>query len=201
MSGEAAGASHERAPVAFDPGAGDPRLPDPAAARGRRGRLGLVRLAPGDDRDQAGGRDPPIRLYVPPGANADSIGRDLQIMGLTPHPLVFRMLARSRGVSSQLKAGDYALQGPLSLEDVLHILVRGDVVHRAITVPEGRTIGGDRQLVAAQGSTPPRSWRRPPTRSRFATSTRWPRTSRATSSRTPTTSRRHPRRRGCWSAG
>ncbi len=97
---------------------------------------------------------PPIRLYVPPGASADTIGRDLQIMGLTWHPVVFRLLARSRGVSGQLKAGDYLLRGPLSLEGILNMLVRGDVVHRAITIPEGRSIEEIAEIVAAQGLDP-----------------------------------------------
>ncbi len=94
---------------------------------------------------------PPVRLHVPVGANADSIGRDLQIMGLTWHPAVFRLLARARGVSGQLKAGDYSLQGPLSLEGILEMLVRGDVIHRQITIPEGRSIEEIAGIVAAQG--------------------------------------------------
>jgi len=94
---------------------------------------------------------PARRLYVPVGANADSIGHDLQVMGLTRHPLLFRILARSRGVSGKLKAGDYALQGPLTLEQVLDMLVRGDVVRRLITVPEGRTAAEIADIVEGQG--------------------------------------------------
>jgi UPF0755 protein len=82
---------------------------------------------------------PPVRLIVPPGSSADSIGRDLQVMGLTRHAVVFRALVRSRGVGGQLKAGDYALRGPLSLEEILDKLVRGDIERRGLTVPEGRT--------------------------------------------------------------
>jgi UPF0755 protein len=93
----------------------------------------------------------PLRLHVPQGANAESIGHDLHAMGLTVHPLVFRLLARSRGVSSQLKAGDYSLQGPLSLEQILEKLARGDVVRRPVTVPEGRTMAEIAELVEAQG--------------------------------------------------
>ena len=94
---------------------------------------------------------PAMRLLVPPGGNAESIGRDLQVMGLTVHPLVFRLLARSRGVSGQLKAGDYALEGPLSLQQILDKIARGDVVRRAVTVPEGRTLVEIAVIVAAQG--------------------------------------------------
>jgi UPF0755 protein len=94
---------------------------------------------------------PPLRLLVPAGANADSIGHDLQALGLTLHPAVFRLLARVRGVSGLLKAGEYELRGPLSLEQILDKLARGDVLRRPITVPEGRTLAEIADLVASQG--------------------------------------------------
>jgi UPF0755 protein len=93
----------------------------------------------------------PVRLSVPQGANAESIGRRLHDLGLTAHPLVFRLLARARGVSSQLKAGEYSLQGPLSLEQILEKLARGDVVRRPVTVPEGRTLAEIARIVEGQG--------------------------------------------------
>ncbi len=95
--------------------------------------------------------DPPLRLLVLPGANADSIGHELQTMGLTRHALVFRLLARLRGSSGQLKAGDYSLVGPLSLEGVLRTLVHGDVTRRAVTIPEGRTLDEIAVIVGGHG--------------------------------------------------
>jgi UPF0755 protein len=94
---------------------------------------------------------PPVRLVVAPGASADTVGRQLQALGLVRHPLLFRLLARRRGVSGQLKAGEYALSGPLSLSGVLDALARGDVVRRDLTVPEGRNIDEIAALVAAEG--------------------------------------------------
>jgi UPF0755 protein len=94
---------------------------------------------------------PPVRLVVPPGATADTIGRQLHGMGLVRHPLVFRALARARGAGAQLKAGEYALSGPLSLEGILGVLLRGDVVRRDLTVPEGRSLDEIAALVAAEG--------------------------------------------------
>ena len=94
---------------------------------------------------------PPVQLVVPAGASADTIARELHALGLTRHPLVFRLLARSRGVSGRLKAGEYALSGPLSLEGMLDVLVRGDVVRRELTVPEGRSLEEIAALVAAEG--------------------------------------------------
>jgi UPF0755 protein len=94
---------------------------------------------------------PAVKLVVPPGASADTIARQLHGLGLARHPLTFRLLARSRGVGGKLKAGEYALSGPLSLEGILEVLLRGDVVRRALTVPEGRSLHETAALVGAEG--------------------------------------------------
>jgi UPF0755 protein len=94
---------------------------------------------------------PPVRLIVPPGSSADSIGRDLQVLGLTRHAVVFRALVRSRGVGAELKAGDYVLEGPLSLEEILDKLVRGEVERRGLTVPEGRAAAEIAAIVEGHG--------------------------------------------------
>ena len=94
---------------------------------------------------------PSVKLVVPVGASADTVARELHAAGLTRHPLAFRLLARAHGVSGRLKAGEYALSGPLSLEGILYILVRGDVVRRELTVPEGRSLDETAALVAAEG--------------------------------------------------
>jgi len=97
---------------------------------------------------------PPVRLVVPVGASGDTIARELHGLGLARHPLVFRLLARARGVSGRLKAGEYALSGPLSLEGILDVLVRGDVVRREVTVPEGRSLDEIAEVVAEEGMDP-----------------------------------------------
>jgi UPF0755 protein len=98
----------------------------------------------------AGGA-PTVKLVVPPGASAEAIGRRLQALGLVRHPMVFRLLVRARGLGGELKAGEYALEGPLSLEDVLDLLARGEVVRRDVTIPEGRTLMETAALVGAEG--------------------------------------------------
>jgi UPF0755 protein len=92
-----------------------------------------------------------VRLVVPAGASAETIARQLHALGLTRHPLAFRALARARGAGSQLKAGEYALSGPLSLEGILDVLLRGDVVRRDLTIPEGKGLDEIAALVAAEG--------------------------------------------------
>ena len=93
----------------------------------------------------------PVKLMVAPGASAEVIARQLHALGLVRHPLVFRLLARQRRISGQLKAGEYALSGPLSVQGILDALARGDVVRRDLTVPEGRNVDEIAALVVAEG--------------------------------------------------
>jgi UPF0755 protein len=94
---------------------------------------------------------PAVRLVVPPGATAESIGQKLAALGLVRHPMVFRQLVRWRGLAGQLKAGEYAFDGPLSIDGILDVLARGAVVRREITIPEGRCLEEIAALVAEEG--------------------------------------------------
>jgi len=95
--------------------------------------------------------DPTVSLVVAPGSSAETVGRQLRALGLVSHPAVFRLLVRARGVGGELKAGEYALDGPLSLEEILEMLLAGAVVRREVTIPEGRTLEETAALVQAQG--------------------------------------------------
>jgi len=97
---------------------------------------------------------PPVTLVVTPGSSAGTIGRQLEALGLVRHPLLFVALVRARGVGGQLKAGEYALEGPLSLEDMVGMIARGDVVRHDVTIPEGRTIEETAALVGRAGLDP-----------------------------------------------
>ena len=82
------------------------------------------------------------------------------------HPVIFRVLAFLRGDSGRLRAGEYSLDGPLSLDDIVGMLTRGEVVRRDVTFPEGKSleemaiiasehgIGADAFLHAARDPTP-----------------------------------------------
>src|SRR6266571_8947851 len=83
---------------------------------------------------------PPRELVIPPGASAEAIGRLLQEQGLVRHPLVFRVLVLLKGVGGSLKAGEYALEGPLTLEQIVDLMARGQVVRREVTIPEGKNM-------------------------------------------------------------
>ena len=94
---------------------------------------------------------PAVKLVVPPGSSAGAIGRKLEALGLVRHPLLFVALVRARGVGGHLKAGEYALEGPLSLEGMVDVIARGEVVRHDVTIPEGRTLEETAALVGEAG--------------------------------------------------
>jgi UPF0755 protein len=94
---------------------------------------------------------PPQPLVVVPGSSAETIGRQLADLGLVRHPLVFRVLVFVRGVGSALKAGEYSLEGPMSLEQIVDVLARGEVVRNEVTFPEGVNAVEASEIVGARG--------------------------------------------------
>jgi UPF0755 protein len=97
---------------------------------------------------------PPQTLVIPPGASTDAIGGELMDLGLVRHPLIFRALVLLRGARSRLRAGEYLLEGPLSLEEIVDLLVRGDVVHHEVTFPEGKSLEEMAEIVGPRGIPP-----------------------------------------------
>jgi UPF0755 protein len=98
--------------------------------------------------------DPPQSLVVEPGTGIAEIGRQLHALGLVRHPEIFRALVVAKGTSGRLRAGEYALEGEMSLDDIVDKMVRGDVVHHMVTFPEGTAMEEMARIVAAQGLPP-----------------------------------------------
>ncbi len=94
---------------------------------------------------------PPQPLVVAPGSSAEAIGRQLAELGLVRHPLVFRVLVFARGVGGVLKAGEYSLEGPLSLDQIVDILARGEVMRNEVTIPEGLNMVETSEIMGARG--------------------------------------------------
>jgi UPF0755 protein len=98
-----------------------------------------------------GAGDPPQPLVVAQGAGVLDIGRQLEQLGLVRHPEVFRFYVLSRGETGRLRAGEYALEGAMSLEQIVDKLVRGDVVRHTVTFPEGTNLDDMARLAGAKG--------------------------------------------------
>jgi UPF0755 protein len=93
----------------------------------------------------------PQVLVVEPGQGALGVGASLQALGLVRHPQVFRWHVALRGDDSRLRTGEYELSGELSLDQIVDLLVRGDVVRRTVTFPEGKDLEETVALAAAAG--------------------------------------------------
>ena len=93
---------------------------------------------------------PAATLDIPPGASADWIARQLTGLGFARHPLVFRAFVHLRGVGQSLRAGEYALDSSMSLAAVVDKLVRGDVVRREVTFPEGKNLAEAAEIAVAK---------------------------------------------------
>jgi UPF0755 protein len=63
-------------------------------------------------------------------------------------------------VAGRLKAGEYRFSGAQTTEQMLDMIVRGDVVHRRVTFPEGRSIEDMALLAQAQADIPPAEFRK-----------------------------------------
>jgi UPF0755 protein len=98
-----------------------------------------------------GAGDPPQPLVVAQGAGVLDIGRQLQQLGLVRHPEVFRFYVLSRGQTGRLRAGEYSLEGSMSVEQIVDKLVRGDVVRHTVTFPEGTNLDDMARLAGAKG--------------------------------------------------
>jgi UPF0755 protein len=97
---------------------------------------------------------PPVTFTVAQGATGESIGRQLQEIGLVRYPWIFRTLVHLQGTGTRLRAGDYAVDGPLTLADIVEMLVRGETANKGVTFPEGRTLREMAEIVDGVGLRP-----------------------------------------------
>lgn len=96
------------------------------------GALFLVALGPAAPPPQ-----PDRLVYLAPGTTTREVTATLAKEGLIRHPVLFRILARVRGLDRSLRAGEYRLNAGLASWAVLETLVEGRTVTRQVTLPEG----------------------------------------------------------------
>jgi UPF0755 protein len=90
-----------------------------------------------------GGSTPhkPVRVIIPEGATGSEIGSLLERAHVVRSGLVFRLVARWRGVSTDLKPGAYDLQTGLGVSKAIDALRNGAPLKVfRFTIPEGKTI-------------------------------------------------------------
>jgi UPF0755 protein len=82
----------------------------------------------------------PVRVEIPVGANASSIGDSLKKAGLIRSGLAFVTVARVLGESQDMKAGEYEISPNLGVIEIISKLVAGDAVAHSVVIPEGLTL-------------------------------------------------------------
>ena len=93
----------------------------------------------------------PFEFSLKQGSSLKSMARDMQQAGLLEQDWMFVWLVRLSGKSAQIKAGNYALEHPVSPLELLEIISKGQVSQRQISVIEGWTF---KQLRAALNASP-----------------------------------------------
>ncbi|MGH9869465.1 MAG: endolytic transglycosylase MltG [Candidatus Polarisedimenticolia bacterium] len=92
-----------------------------------------------------------VVVVIPEGERARATAERLQEAGVIRSSLMFRVLMRLRGADQKLLAGEYRFEGPGSPDQVLERLVRGDVIHHLLTIPEGLRLDEIARVVEASG--------------------------------------------------
>ena len=81
----------------------------------------------------------PFEFELKQGSSLKSVAREMKQAGLLGQAWPFVWLARLRGNSSQLKAGSYSLDHPISPLELLEVITKGEVIQKQISIIEGWT--------------------------------------------------------------
>ncbi len=78
-----------------------------------------------------------ITISVPKGISFGAVAHKLRSAGIISSVVCFKLLARWRGNTAAIQAGDYYFAGPKTPGQILERLVTGDVERHRLTIPEG----------------------------------------------------------------
>ncbi|MGI9251082.1 MAG: endolytic transglycosylase MltG [Pseudohongiellaceae bacterium] len=81
----------------------------------------------------------PVDIVVVPGSSLSRISENLAAAGQLKRPRLLRALARLRGVSDSIQAGEYRLEPGITQRELLDKLVAGDTIQYRVTLVEGWT--------------------------------------------------------------
>ena len=92
----------------------------------------------------------PLAFSVERGATLKAACRDMQAVGALVDPWAFILIARMRGQAGDIKAGSYALDGPVTPMSLLRKITVGDTVLGKLTIVEGWSFAEMRLLGKAR---------------------------------------------------
>jgi UPF0755 protein len=96
----------------------------------------------------------PVVVRLDPGTSWPQVSAQLVDLGVIDHPLYWEVWGRRHGLPGRVKAGTYALRGPLTVAKLAQQLGLGGPAGVVLTVPEGWTMYHVAQRVEALGICP-----------------------------------------------
>ena len=88
------------------------------------------------------------RVEIQSGDTFSTIASDLEVKGIIQNMGYFELLARVSDATGSIQAGEYLFSGSYTPSRVLQELIRGNVVNRLLTLPEGGTLSDFVQILA-----------------------------------------------------
>jgi len=86
-------------------------------------------------------------IVIPRGTGLNKTAQILADNGIIDDALWLMLFARVNKVENSFKAGEYAFDGRLSYEKIIEKLVKGDVIARVVTIPEGKALVEIKKIV------------------------------------------------------
>lgn len=91
----------------------------------------------------------PETIMIPRGAGAIHIGGALEEAGLIPDARLFRIGVELKNAGGELKAGEYAIPAEASINEIIDLLIEGDVILHNVQIIEGSTIAQAMRAIEA----------------------------------------------------
>lgn len=86
-------------------------------------------------------------IVIPRGTGLNKTAQILADNGVIDDALWLMLFARVNKAENSFKAGEYAFGGTLSYEKIIEKLVKGDVIARVVTIPEGKALVEIKKIV------------------------------------------------------
>jgi len=81
----------------------------------------------------------PIKVFIRQGAPFSEVARILEEKGVVRSRWWFEVYGRFRGITGEIKAGEYLLDASMLPREIADTLVKGRVITYRVTIPEGLT--------------------------------------------------------------
>jgi UPF0755 protein len=92
-----------------------------------------------------------VVVDIPRGIGLSQIALHLEESGVIKNEKLFVLFVFLKGAQNRLKAGEYEFRSGDSMNQIIEKLIKGDVVVRKITIPEGLTMDQIAELLDANG--------------------------------------------------